>query len=140
VGPHIILYDGVCGLCNRLNQFVLKRDRRERFGFAALQSTYATELLARYGRDPRDLDTVYVVIDAGLPTEQLLSEGRAILRIIEELGGIWKLMAVFRILPWAVINFFYRRVARNRYRLFGKTDACMLPDPRWKARFLDAGS
>ena len=78
-GP-VILYDGVCGLCNRLNQFVLKRDKQGRFRFAALQSEYAREVLKRHSFDASDLDTLYVLTDPGTPQERVRKMARAAAR------------------------------------------------------------
>ncbi|HKR60260.1 MAG TPA: DUF393 domain-containing protein, partial [Pyrinomonadaceae bacterium] len=75
----VVLYDGVCGLCNRLNQFLLRRDGQDRFRFASLQSDVAAQLLQRHGTDAIDLDTVYVVADYGMPNERLLSRSDAVL-------------------------------------------------------------
>jgi len=136
-GP-ILLYDGVCGLCNHSVQFVLKRDRRGLFRFAPLQGAFAAGVLARHGKDPARLDTVYVVLDPGLPTERLLSKARAALFVLRTLGGIWGASRVVGILPDGLLNVGYDLVARSRYRLFGKLDACPLPDPAVRARFLDA--
>ncbi|MGI8837707.1 MAG: thiol-disulfide oxidoreductase DCC family protein [Pyrinomonadaceae bacterium] len=133
----IIFYDGVCGLCNRLVQFVLKRDKRDYFRFAALQSDLASTTLQRHGRDPHDLDTVYVVVDHAQPAERLLARSDAILFLLRELGGIWKIVAFGRILPLAPRNLAYELVAQNRYRVFGKYDSCMLPEPKDRAKFLD---
>ena len=136
--PHpIVLYDGVCGLCNRLNQFLLKRDRQDRFRFASLQSSLAESLTRRHGADPKDLDTVYVVVDHNLPTEHLLSRSDAIIYVLTQLGGIWKALDVARVLPKALRNIAYNIVAKNRYRVFGKHDSCMLPDPKSKDKFLE---
>jgi predicted DCC family thiol-disulfide oxidoreductase YuxK len=131
---HIIFYDGVCGLCNRLNQFVLRRDKHDKFRFAALQSGFAREELGKRGKDPRDLDTVYVLSDEG----KLYDRARAILFMLRELGGGWKLTAVFSILPTVILNLGYRLVARLRYRLFGKYDACTVPTAAQREKFLDA--
>jgi predicted DCC family thiol-disulfide oxidoreductase YuxK len=133
----IILYDGVCGLCNRLSQFVLARDPEGRFRFAALQGAVAGEILTRHGRDPRDLDTLYLVLAPGGPEERLLRKSDAALRILRELGGVWRLSAVLRIVPRAIRDLGYDLVARTRYRLFGRYDTCPVPDPRHRARFLD---
>ena len=89
----IILYDGVCGLCNRFNRFVLARDPAGRFRFAALQSALAGQILARHGRDPRDLDTLYLVLGHGRPGERLLRKSDAALWILRELGGPWRASA-----------------------------------------------
>jgi len=133
----IILYDGVCGLCNRLNRFVLARDPAGRFRFAALQSAIAAEILTRHGRDPRDLDTLYLVLAPGRPEERLLRKSDAALRILRELGGGWRLAGVLRVVPRTIRDLGYDLVAHTRYRLFGRYAACPLPDPRYRARFLD---
>jgi predicted DCC family thiol-disulfide oxidoreductase YuxK len=129
---HILFYDGVCGLCDRLVQFVLRRDRRRRFAFAALQSDVAAQMLRRFGRDAADLDTVYVLTSDGL----LRSKGRAILFVMRTLGLPWSILSVFSLLPWRVVDWCYDRVAHNRYRLFGKSDQCRLPSPEERSRFI----
>jgi predicted DCC family thiol-disulfide oxidoreductase YuxK len=132
----IILYDGVCGLCNRLVQFVLKRDKRDRFRFASLQSDFAKKLLMRHGLDPHDLDTVYVVKNYGQTDEKLLARSDAILFLLRELGGIWRLAFLGNILPRVVSDGMYELVARNRYRVFGKYESCVLPESKHRAKFL----
>ena len=133
----IVLYDGVCGLCNRLVQFLLKRDTHDRFRFASLQSEFAHHLLTRQGADPHDLDTVYVVKDYGQPEQSLLARSDAVLYMLAQLGGVWKLAGVGRVLPKAVRDVLYNVVARNRYRVFGKHESCMLPEPKHREKFLD---
>lgn len=133
----VVLYDGVCGLCNRLVQFILKRDVHDRFRFASLQSEFAATLLKRHGADSRDLDTLYVVIDHGQPSERVLMRSDAILHVVRTLGGIWKLAGAGRLLPKALRDGMYRIVARNRYRVFGKHESCMLPAPQHRQKFLD---
>ena len=134
----IVLYDGVCGLCNRLNQFLLKRDPHDRFRFASLQSEFARALLARHGADSRDLDTFYVVIDHGEPSERVLDRSDGIIYMLTQLGGLWSLAGAAKILPKALRDGMYRIVARNRYRVFGKHESCMMPDPLHRHKFLDA--
>jgi predicted DCC family thiol-disulfide oxidoreductase YuxK len=134
----IILYDGVCGLCNRLVQFVLKRDRADVFRFAALQSEFAAQVLTRHGANPQDLDTMYTVLNYGGPGETLPARSDAVLAVLERLGGMWSALAgVARIFPLRIRNFFYHLVAGTRYRIFGKYDACPLPTPDQRAKFLD---
>lgn len=128
----ILFYDGVCGLCDRLVQFVLRHDRRQRFRFAALQGEVAAQTLARFGKRPDDLDTMYVLTDDG----RLLFKGRAILFVLRELGLPWSLAQIGGVLPTGLLDWLYDRVARNRYRLFGKRDACRLPSAEEKLRFL----
>lgn len=133
----IVFYDGVCGLCNALVQFLLKRDRHARLRFASLQSDIAAKVLNRHGIDPKDLDTLHVVIDYGRPEERVLNRSDAVLRAGRELGGVWPLLAtIARVIPRRVRDSVYRFVARNRYRVFGKYESCMLPDPSQQHRFL----
>lgn len=133
----IVLYDGVCGLCNHLVQFLLKRDNRGRFRFASLQSEFARNLLKRHGADPHDLDTVYLVKNYGQPGESLLERSDGVLYMLDQLGGVWKLAVIGRVLPKKLRDAIYKMVARNRYRVFGKHESCMLPEPKHRARFLD---
>ena len=136
--PHpILLYDGVCGLCNRAVQFVLKRDRRDVFRFASLQTNFATNVLRRHKLTPESLDTMYLILDHGEPTERLLSRSGAALEVARRLGGIWRVLTIAAIFPKFFRNFIYNRIARNRYRIFGKYDACPIPTPEQRIKFLD---
>lgn len=136
-GRPIVFYDGVCGLCNRLNQFVLRRDRKARFQFAALQSAFARETLSRYGRDPEDLDTLYLVTDYGTSSERLFWKSRAALRVLRELGGAWSWTRVLSLLPTALLDLGYDIIARLRYRVFGKSESCVIPRPEQRDRFIE---
>ena len=118
-------------------QFLLRHDYRDRFRFASLQSEFSKTLLTRHGFDPQDLDTVYVVCNHGQPDERLLSRSDAVLLMLHELGGVWRLASVGKILPRGLRNVIYDFVAGNRYRVFGKYDSCMLPSPEQRAKFLD---
>ena len=133
----IVLYDGVCGLCNHLVQFLLKRDSHDRFRFASLQSEFANKILTNHGVDPRDLDTVYAVREYGQTNQNLLARSDAILFMLTELGGLWNVAGVGRLLPKAFRDAVYKIVARNRYRVFGKHESCILPAPEHRAKFLD---
>jgi predicted DCC family thiol-disulfide oxidoreductase YuxK len=137
----VILYDGICGLCNRLVRFVLKRDSADRFRFASLQSDYAAQVLARHGVSPQQLDTMYVVLDLGLPDERLASRADAAIAVLNDLGGFWAFLgALLGTLPRWLRNWGYNRVARNRYRIFGKFDSCPLPEAKHRHKFLDTPS
>jgi predicted DCC family thiol-disulfide oxidoreductase YuxK len=134
----VLLYDGVCGLCNRLVQFILRRDRGGVFRFASLQSALAGRILARHGRDSRDLDTVYVVVNCDVAGESVFARSDAVLFVLAQLGGIWGAVGFFfKLLPGGVRDFAYRFVARRRYRVFGRSESCMLPAPENRDRFLD---
>jgi len=93
--------------------------------------------LQRHNLDPADLDTVYVVVDYAQPNERLLARSDAILFLLVELGGIWKVAVVGKALPRTLRDAIYALVARNRYRVFGKYESCMLPEPQHRAKFLD---
>ncbi|MGA9040955.1 MAG: DCC1-like thiol-disulfide oxidoreductase family protein [Terriglobales bacterium] len=134
----IILYDGVCGLCNRFIQMVLKRDPHDRFRFASLQNDFAGKVLHRHGAEPGNLDTLYVVLNYNQLGEQLLSRSDAAMAVLRELGGIWRLLEIIlRVLPKRLRDWSYRVIARNRYRIFGKYDQCLLPEERYRHKFLD---
>ncbi|PYS69339.1 MAG: thiol-disulfide oxidoreductase DCC [Acidobacteria bacterium] len=133
----IVLYDGVCGLCNQLVQFLLKRDKQDHLRYASLQSDFASKILVRHGLNPKDLDTVCVVINYQEPDERVLTKSTAILNVVKNLGGIWKVAALGKVIPRPIRDLFYELVARNRYRVFGKYETCMLPEPRHRAKFLD---
>ena len=133
----IVLYDGVCGLCNQLVQFLLKRDKHDQLRYASLQSDFASKILVRHGLNPKDLDTVCVVINYQETDERVLTRSTAILNVIKNLGGIWKVAALGKVVPRPIRDLLYELVARNRYRMFGKYETCMLPEPRHRAKFLD---
>jgi predicted DCC family thiol-disulfide oxidoreductase YuxK len=133
----IVLYDGVCGLCNRAVQFLLKRDRHDRFRFASLQSDFAANLLQRHGINYTKLDTVYAVVNHGETNEKLLAKGDAFLFFAKVLGGIWSVARLGRVIPRPIRNWLYDFVAANRYRVFGKAESCMLPDAASRHKFLE---
>jgi len=135
----IILYDGVCGLCNRFVQFVLRHDHKDCFRFAALQSNFARTLLERHNLNSDALDTVYLVLDYGQSTECLLSRNEAATATLKELGGVWRLWAkLLDLLPKRFRDWRYALVARNRYRFFGKYETCPLPNGKDRHKFLGA--
>jgi predicted DCC family thiol-disulfide oxidoreductase YuxK len=129
-GP-VVLYDGTCGLCDRSVQLILRHDRRGRFRFAALQSDVGRALLERHGLPVDALDTVVLVEDG-----RAWTKSTAALRVARRMDAPWPAFGVFRLVPRPVRDFFYDRVAKSRYRIFGRVDACMLPPPEVRARFL----
>ena len=143
----IVLYDGVCGLCNRFVRFILRHDRNATFHFASLQSALAARILSRHGIHPGDLDTVYVVLNAELttdgsstshPTETLLSRSDAVLLIVKQLAGPWPAAAfLLQALPKFLRDAGYNALARRRYRIFGRSEVCTLPRDQDHIRFLD---
>jgi predicted DCC family thiol-disulfide oxidoreductase YuxK len=134
----ILFYDGVCGLCNRLVQFTLRHDPNDVFRFARLQSPLAAGILGRHGETATDLDTFYVVSNAGEPGESILARSDAAIFVLKTLGGVWAMLgALWSVLPHPIRDALYNLIARNRYHIFGKFDACPLPDPRHQHKFLD---
>jgi predicted DCC family thiol-disulfide oxidoreductase YuxK len=133
---HLLLYDGVCGFCNHLVQFVLARDRGHRIVFAALQSDAGKSTVTACGGDPDVLSTLYVVANHGTPEARVLTRSRAALFLARELGWPWKAAGLFGILPTPLLDAVYNVIARHRYRLFGKHDQCLIPRPEDRARFI----
>ncbi len=136
----IVLYDGVCGLCNRLVQFLLKHDTHDRLRFASLQSDFGGAILKRHQLDHKALDSVCLVLNYEQPGEQVLTQSNAVLALGSELGGIWKVAVVGKVLPEIFRNWAYDLVAKNRYKVFGKYDSCMMPEGRYRRKFLDTMS
>lgn len=134
----VLLYDGVCGLCNRFVQFILRHDHKTDFRFAALQSPIAQQILARHNKDANEFDTVCLVLDYGQHTERVLVRSDATQFIFTQLGGIWRILAsAASLIPRPVRDLGYRFVARHRYRIFGRYDTCPLPSQEIRHRFLD---
>lgn len=129
--PNLLLFDGVCNLCNHTVQFVLERDRQGLVHFGSIQSETGSRLYREHGYDPEHPDSMLLLTPKGA-----FRESDAAMEIARLLGGWWKLLTVLKILPRWLRNAAYRSVARNRYRLFGKKDRCMMPRPEWKQRFL----
>lgn len=132
VMPSIIVFDGVCHLCNGWVRFLLRHDRRARFRFASMQSGAGRGLLAAHGIDPDD-PASFLLLEAGIAR----TDSDAILRVLAALGWPWRAAALLRIVPSALRDPVYRWIARNRYRLFGRRDACSMPSPETAARFVD---
>ncbi|MGI4865946.1 MAG: thiol-disulfide oxidoreductase DCC family protein [Janthinobacterium lividum] len=132
--PATILFDGVCNLCHGFVQFVVRYDSQAHFRFAALQSEAGQDLLRAYGQPLpvlADPDSVVLVADG-----QVYAHSTAVLRIVGQLGGFWRLAAVGWLLPRTWRDALYRYVARHRYRWFGRQESCLLPTPALRSRFL----
>lgn len=128
----IILFDGVCNLCNGSVQFVLKRDRDGVFKFASLQSDFGGGILTRYGLPTDDYNS-FVLVEG----DRIYTKSTAALRVARNLGGFWNLLYGLIVIPSVLRDAVYGFIARNRYRWFGKRESCMIPQPEWKSRFLD---
>lgn len=132
----LVLYDGVCGLCNRFVNFLLRRDRRDQFRFAPLQGGFAREILRRHGRDTGELDTVIVLPDVGQADERVLVRSEAMLWAVSRLGGIWRPIAIAGVLPRSLRDWVYADLARRRYGIFGKYPSCPIPAAKDRHKFL----
>lgn len=133
---HLILFDGVCGLCNGLVRFVIARDRRRAFAFVPLQGDAGSAIATRLGGNPASMTTLYVVVDHQTAAARLLSRSRAALFIARTLGWPWKAAGLAGILPAVILDRIYDIVARHRYRIFGRRDQCMVPRPEDRDRFI----
>ncbi|HEX7906435.1 MAG TPA: thiol-disulfide oxidoreductase DCC family protein [Chitinophagaceae bacterium] len=128
----IILFDGVCNLCNRSVQFIIKRDTKKKFLFASLQGKSGQALLKRFNLQADDFNS-FILIDG----DKIYSRSAGALRMLKELGGGWKLFYAFMIVPRFIRDAVYNWVARNRHKWYGKREECMVPTPELKERFLD---
>lgn len=125
----IVYFDGVCGLCNGFIDFVISLDKKNHFLFSPLQSEYAkTHLPEEY---TLDLKSVVLQIDGNT-----YSKSRAVLKVLDLIGGPWKLSIVFQLIPQGIADKIYDLVATNRYKLFGKKETCRLPTPEERMRFI----
>lgn len=126
----IVLFDGVCNFCNSAVNFIIRHDRANRFKFTPLQSDTGRELRAKYNIG-ENVDSV-VLIEEG----RAYAQSTAGLRIARGLGGVWSLAYVFIVVPTVIRDFFYKTFAKNRYRLFGKKEVCMMPTADVRERFV----
>lgn len=127
----VLLFDGVCNLCNSSVQWVLSHDHRGVFQFASLQSETGQELLRQHGLASENFDTVVLV-----ESDRVFLRSDVPLEIVRRIGGFWGILYFFKIIPRSVRDALYNFVARNRYWWFGRRATCMLPKPEWKERFL----
>lgn len=130
-GKNLILFDGVCNLCNGAVQFIIKRDPSKRFEFASLQSNIAKERLESKGTF-ETLETIVLI-----QKDRILFRSDAALEIARNLSGLWPVFYIFKVVPRFIRDGVYNWIARNRYRFFGKRDTCMIPTPELKSRFID---
>lgn len=131
-GPAIIVFDGLCNLCTASVQFILRHERMPHFKFTPMQSKAGGALLAANGLAPDDVDT-FVLIEDGRP--YLRSD--AAIRVARHLSAPWSLATALAIIPRPIRDWAYRIIARNRYQWFGRREACMVPSPEVRARFLE---
>lgn len=128
----VILFDGVCNLCNGSVIFIIKRDTQSKLKFASLQSEYGIQQMRRFNLSTSVLNSVLLIKEG-----RLFQKSNAALEIASMLDGIWPLLYVFKIVPRFIRDVIYDGIAKNRYRWFGKKEECMIPTPDMKARFIN---
>jgi predicted DCC family thiol-disulfide oxidoreductase YuxK len=129
---NIVLFDGVCNLCNASVRFIIKRDRKNLFYFASLQGAAGQELLRNLNLETDQFNS-FVLIEKS----KVFVRSEAVLRVLKILGGSWKFLYAFIILPKFIRDGIYNLIAKNRYKWFGKKEKCPVPLPEWKAKFLE---
>jgi predicted DCC family thiol-disulfide oxidoreductase YuxK len=127
----VLLFDGVCNLCNGLVQFVIKRDPAGKIHFAALQSKAGRAFMKKLKLPIQYMETLVLVKDG-----KALTKSTGALTLLRELGGFWGLFYVFIVIPRPIRDGVYDLIAKSRYSIFGRTEACMVPTPDLKSRFL----
>jgi predicted DCC family thiol-disulfide oxidoreductase YuxK len=128
----IILFDGVCNLCNSSVQFVIQHDKKDVFRFVALQSDLGQEILKHIGINPKNINSI-ILYDPGVA---YYYKSQAALEIAKSLGGFFHFGTVFRIIPTGISNQLYDYIAKNRYKWYGKKESCMVPTAALQSKFL----
>lgn len=129
----LILFDGVCNLCNSSVQYVIKHDKKNRFMFTALQSETGKKIINHFNIDTQKVDSILLYS----PGKGIVSKSTAALKVASELGFPTNILSIFLIVPPVISNWFYDFIAKNRYKWYGKKDACMIPTPELKSKFLE---
>lgn len=127
----IVLFDGVCNLCNSAILFIIKRDKKDRFRFAPLDSDIGKELLSQHHMDSSKIDSIVLISG-----DSAFAKADAALNISKHLTHLWPLLYGFKIIPSFISNKIYDFIARNRYKWFGKKESCMIPTPNLTSKFL----
>ncbi len=131
----VLLYDGECGVCDATVQFILERDSVGQFSFAPLQGDTAAGVLGRHPELPADLDSL-VLVRQTQSGETVTVHSHAVLGVLHDLGGAWRLLSWLRFVPRPITDTGYRAFAAVRYRIFGRVDSCRIPRPEEASRFL----
>jgi predicted DCC family thiol-disulfide oxidoreductase YuxK len=129
----VILFDGVCNLCDSAVQFVIKHDKKDVFRFVALQSELGQEILKHIGINPKNIDSI-ILYEPGIA---YYYKSAAALQIAKNLGGFLHFGTIFKIIPTGISNQLYDYIAKNRYKWYGKKEQCMIPTKDLKAKFLE---
>lgn len=128
----IILFDGICNLCDASVQYVIKQDKKDSFRFVSLQSDLGQKIIKHIGIDTTKTDSVILYE----PRIAYYYKAEAAIRIVKEIGGIYSFLTIFSILPNAILNYIYDYIAKNRYKWYGKKETCLIPTEEQKTKFL----
>ena len=128
----IILFDGVCNLCNNSINYVIDHDKNDQYRFVSLQSDLGIEIQNYLGIKSADLDSIILYI----PNEAYYIKSTAALKVMKSFKGLWKLSVIFQVIPEGLRNVIYDCIAKNRYKWFGKQETCRIPTKELKAKFL----
>jgi predicted DCC family thiol-disulfide oxidoreductase YuxK len=129
---HIVIFDGVCNFCNGVVNFIIRRDPKALFSFTPMQSESGKRLIEKYDATMVGVDTILLIKNG-----QCYERTDAAIEIAGDLTGLWSMFRVFKILPKSFRDYFYRLFARNRYKLFGRREECMIPSPEVRGRFIE---
>lgn len=134
IGPtdKIVFYDGVCNFCNSSVKFIIRHERKDQLKFAALQSDLARKFLNQHDFKSIDFDSIIYISG-----DKLYVKSGAVFEIARYLNAPWHFIRVFKFLPKFITDFFYDLIAKNRYKIFGRSDICIIPSPEIRNRFLD---
>ena len=132
IPQYLVLFDGVCNLCNGSVKFLIKRDKKKKFRYASLQSNIGQKVLWEIDLDPKKTDSIVFLAEGATFTKST-----AALRIAKSLGGIWSILEVLLLIPAPIRNLVYDVIAKNRYKCYGKKEECMVPKPEWQELFVD---
>lgn len=127
----VLLFDGICNFCNGTVNFIIKRDHKDKFCFASLQSNVGQELLKTFNLPTNDFDT-FVLVEG----KKYYIKSTAALKVLKKLGGVWSFLYILIIIPRPLRDIVYNLIAKNRYKWFGKKEQCILPAPDIKKKFL----
>jgi predicted DCC family thiol-disulfide oxidoreductase YuxK len=130
----IILFDGICNLCSGAVQFIIRHDPRHQFRFASLQSKLGQQIISQFKIPPGEAMNSFILFENG----KIYTRSTGVLRVAKKLKGLWPLLYGFIIIPTFIRNAVYNFITRNRYKWFGKKEACWIPTPALKSLFLDA--
>jgi predicted DCC family thiol-disulfide oxidoreductase YuxK len=135
-GKHLFFYDGVCKFCDGLVQYLLSHDKQDKFRLVALQSELGQMELDKSGKNAKGLNTLYVITDYNTSKAKIYDQANAVIKIMEVVGGFWKIAIIGKLAPNLIRNFFYQIFAKNRYWIFGKYNVCKIPSAEQIRKFI----